>query len=119
CSFKISLPNACIVLIFFIAGLLLCLEHVVHWERIASRWRPAFFHLVNAPIGKVKSAQNHSSSNATRRRELDRKKKSSPRRSVFSLTRFIELISQVEFVGGDGDTQVVIFQFSTEIHRPV
>jgi integrase/recombinase XerD len=27
----------------------LCLEHVEHWERIASRWRPAFSsHLVNA-----------------------------------------------------------------------
>jgi serine/threonine-protein kinase len=35
------------VLVFFIAGLLLCLEHVFHWERIASRWRPAFSsHLV-------------------------------------------------------------------------
>src|SRR5229473_2042737 len=31
------------VLVFFIAGLLfLCLEHVKHWERIASRRRPAF-----------------------------------------------------------------------------
>src|SRR5580704_2598021 len=39
CSFKISFPNTCTVLIFFIAGLLfLCLEHVEHWERIASRW---------------------------------------------------------------------------------
>jgi len=38
------------VLIFFIAGLLsLRLERVIHWERIASRWRPAFSsHLVNA-----------------------------------------------------------------------
>jgi hypothetical protein len=36
------------VLIFFIAGLLLCLEHVFHWERIASRWRPAFSsHLIS------------------------------------------------------------------------
>jgi hypothetical protein len=36
------------VLIFFIAGLLLCLEHVFHWERNASRWRPAFSsHLIN------------------------------------------------------------------------
>src|ERR1700757_1281605 len=27
---------------------LLCLEHVEHWERIASRWRPAFSsHLIN------------------------------------------------------------------------
>src|ERR1700684_2824484 len=27
----------------------LCLEHVEHWERIASRWRPAFSsHLINA-----------------------------------------------------------------------
>jgi hypothetical protein len=26
----------------------LCLEHVFHWERIASRWRPAFSsHLIN------------------------------------------------------------------------
>src|SRR5260370_19340234 len=48
CSLKISLPNTCTVLIFFIAGLLLCLEHVFHWERIASRWRPAFSsHLVS------------------------------------------------------------------------
>jgi uncharacterized repeat protein (TIGR03803 family) len=38
------------VLIFFIAGLLfLCLEHVDYWERIASRWRPAFSsHLVSS-----------------------------------------------------------------------
>src|SRR5277367_4314010 len=52
CSFQISFPNTCTVLIFFIAGLLfLCLEHVEHWERIASRWRPAFSsHLVNALI---------------------------------------------------------------------
>src|SRR5260370_18775336 len=42
CSLKTSLPNTCTVLIFFIAGLLLCLEHVFHWERIASRWRAAF-----------------------------------------------------------------------------
>jgi hypothetical protein len=44
------------VLVFFIAGLLfLCLEHVNHWERIASRRRPAFSsHLVNA-VGKVAS----------------------------------------------------------------
>jgi hypothetical protein len=36
------------LLVFFIAGLLLCLEHVFHWERIASRWRPAFSsHLVS------------------------------------------------------------------------
>src|SRR5271163_1973858 len=43
CSFQISFPNTCTVLIFSIAGLLfLCLEHVEHWERIASRWRPAF-----------------------------------------------------------------------------
>src|SRR6266481_9035270 len=49
CSLKISLPNTCTVLIFFIAGLLLCLEHVEHWERIASRWRPAFSsHLVSS-----------------------------------------------------------------------
>src|SRR5258705_5735376 len=58
CSLKISLPNTCTVLIFFIAGLLLCLEHVFHWERIASRWRPAFSsHLVTAQIGEVKSAK--------------------------------------------------------------
>jgi hypothetical protein len=31
------------VLFFFIAGLLyLCFKHVDHWERNASRWRPAF-----------------------------------------------------------------------------
>src|SRR5271167_1667281 len=50
CSFQISFPNTCTVLIFSIAGLLfLCLEHVEHWERIASRWRPAFSsHLINA-----------------------------------------------------------------------
>src|SRR5260370_16949729 len=54
CSLKSSLPNTCTVLIFFIAGLLLCLEHVEHWERIASRWRPAFSsHLINAETGKV------------------------------------------------------------------
>src|ERR1700693_171339 len=49
CSFTISFPNTCTVLIFFIAGLLfLCLEHVEHWERIASRWRPAFSsHLIS------------------------------------------------------------------------
>src|ERR1700722_5538061 len=37
------------VLVFFIAGLLfLRLERVDHWERIASRWRPAFSsHLTN------------------------------------------------------------------------
>jgi hypothetical protein len=40
---KISLSNVSTVLIFFTAGLLfLCLEHVFHRERIASRWRPAF-----------------------------------------------------------------------------
>src|SRR6266852_5667650 len=32
----------------------LCFEHVQHWERIASRGRPAFSsHLVNAVTGKV------------------------------------------------------------------
>jgi len=32
----------------------LCLEHVEHWERIASRWRPAFSsHLINAQTGQV------------------------------------------------------------------
>jgi hypothetical protein len=42
------------VLIFFIAGLLLCLEHVFHWERIASRWRPAFSsHLISRITGQV------------------------------------------------------------------
>src|SRR5258708_16979665 len=31
----------------------LCLEHVEHWERIASRWRPAFSsHLINVTNGK-------------------------------------------------------------------
>src|SRR5258706_10647714 len=51
CSLKISLPNTCTVLIFFIAGLLLCLEHVFHWERIASRWRPAFSsHLIKVTV---------------------------------------------------------------------
>jgi hypothetical protein len=46
------------VLIFFIAGLLfLCLEHVIHRERIASRRRPAFSsHLINAVTVQVKSA---------------------------------------------------------------
>src|SRR6267154_1856132 len=54
CSLKISLPNTCTVLIFFIAGLLLCLEHVFHWERIASRWRPAFSsHLVSRLTGNL------------------------------------------------------------------
>src|SRR5271168_1313653 len=57
CSFQISFPNTCTVLIFFIAGLLfLCLEHVEHWERIASRWRPAFSsHLISRVIGNLKS----------------------------------------------------------------
>src|SRR6266446_4212405 len=55
CSLKISLPNTCTVLIFFIAGLLLCLEHVFHWERIASRWRPAFSsHLSNQQASLAK-----------------------------------------------------------------
>jgi len=47
--------NVCTVLIFFIAGLLfLCLEHVIHRERIASRRRPAFSsHLVNAITSEV------------------------------------------------------------------
>src|SRR5258708_35636470 len=36
----------------------LCLEHVEHWERIASRWRPAFSsHLINAETGKVESVK--------------------------------------------------------------
>jgi hypothetical protein len=38
------------------------------------------------------------------------------------LHRPVELarqIRQVEFVGGDDDTQVVISEFSAEIHRPV
>jgi hypothetical protein len=31
----------------------LCLEHVKHWERIASRWRPAFSsHLIKNPINR-------------------------------------------------------------------
>jgi hypothetical protein len=53
---KISLLNVCTVLIFFIAGLLfLCLEHVIHRERIASRRRPAFSsHLINAEIVHLK-----------------------------------------------------------------
>src|SRR5271168_1720106 len=53
CSFQISFPNTCTVLIFCIAGLLfLCLEHVEHWERIASRWRPAFSsHLISRVTG--------------------------------------------------------------------
>src|SRR5271154_5958738 len=56
CSFQISFPNTCTVLIFFIAGLLfLCLEHVEHWERIASRWRPAFSsHLISSIKEEVK-----------------------------------------------------------------
>jgi hypothetical protein len=32
----------------------LCLEHVDHWERIASRWRPAFSsHLINTIVSNV------------------------------------------------------------------
>jgi hypothetical protein len=47
---KISFLNTCTVLVFFIAGLLfLRLERVIHRERIASRWRPAFSsHLVSS-----------------------------------------------------------------------
>src|SRR5882757_143130 len=53
--FKSSFPNTCTVLIFFIAGLLLCLEHVFHWERIASRWRPALSsHLISRITGDLK-----------------------------------------------------------------
>jgi len=54
---KISLLNVSTVLIFFTAGLLfLCLEHVIHRERIASRWRPAFSsHLICRLLGKVKN----------------------------------------------------------------
>src|SRR5690349_18509386 len=50
-----SLLNVCTVLIFFIAGLLfLCLEHVIHRELIASRWRPAFSsHLVSQITGHL------------------------------------------------------------------
>jgi len=49
---KISFPNVGTVLICFIAGLLfLCLEHVIHRERSASRRRPAFSsHLINAVV---------------------------------------------------------------------
>src|SRR5271167_703398 len=55
CSFQISFPNTCTVLIFSIAGLLfLCLEHVEHWERNASRWRPAFSsHLISRVTGHL------------------------------------------------------------------
>src|SRR5258706_5996027 len=60
CSLKISLPNTCTVLIFFIAGLLLCLEHVFHWERIASRWRPAFSsHLISLTGLRTPRPQTH------------------------------------------------------------
>ena len=45
-------PSIARVLLFFIAGLLLRLERVVHWERIASRWRPAFSsHLISSIKG--------------------------------------------------------------------
>src|SRR6266850_2959934 len=54
CCLKISFLFFATVIIFFTAGLLLCFEHVDHWELIASRWRPAFSsHLVNALTGKV------------------------------------------------------------------
>jgi len=50
CPLKIVFLFTRTVLVFFIAGLLfLCLEHVKHWERIASRRRPAFSsHLVSS-----------------------------------------------------------------------
>jgi len=42
------------VLIFFIAGLLCASSASFHWERIASRWRPAFSsHLINAVTREV------------------------------------------------------------------
>src|ERR1700756_4015105 len=55
CPSKMFFPLACIVLIFCIAGLLsLCFEHVHHWERNASRGRPAFsFHLICRETGQV------------------------------------------------------------------
>src|SRR5216684_9161262 len=55
CSFKISLLNACTVVIFFMpVSFSLRHERVDPWERIASRWRPVFSsHLVNAVTGKV------------------------------------------------------------------
>src|SRR5260370_35316102 len=59
CSLKSSLPNTCTVLLFFIAGLLfLCLEHVFHRERIASRWRPAFSsHLIKVLLVEMNLAK--------------------------------------------------------------
>jgi hypothetical protein len=44
------------------AGLLfLCLEHVIHRERIASRWRPAFSsHLVSPLTGNLGTGTNFS-----------------------------------------------------------
>src|SRR6266850_1194330 len=49
CCLKISFLFFATVIIFFTAGLLLCFEHVDHWELIASRWRPAFSsHLIRA-----------------------------------------------------------------------
>jgi len=52
---KISLLNACTVVIFFMpVSFSLRHERVDPWERIASRWRPVFSsHLVNAVTGKV------------------------------------------------------------------
>src|SRR5882762_1873974 len=51
CPSKMFFPLVRIVLIFCIAGLLLCFKHVDHWERIASRGRPAFSsHLVNRGV---------------------------------------------------------------------
>jgi hypothetical protein len=50
---KISFVFSTRVIFFFTAGLLfLCLEHVIHRELTASRWRPAFSsHLINAVTG--------------------------------------------------------------------
>src|SRR6266850_4852180 len=48
CCLKISFLFFATVIIFFTAGLLLCFEHVDHWELIASRWRPALSsHLIS------------------------------------------------------------------------
>src|SRR5882762_2538799 len=47
----------------------LCLEHVDHWERIASRWRPAFSsHLANGILGNWESGRSHV---PMRRRQAD------------------------------------------------
>src|SRR6266850_6401045 len=55
CCLKISFLFFATVIIFFTAGLLLCFEHVDHWELIASRWRPAFSsHLISRVTVHVK-----------------------------------------------------------------